>query len=89
MKLSVEMVNAISHTAARECNPTLEVMGVVLSEGAKDRAEVVVRIRGCHPDPCRLVINVNRHLTPDELAAEITSQLRSAIEVHRSAQDGC
>jgi len=88
VKLSVDTVTAISRTAARQYDPTLEVMGVVLSEGAKDRAEIVVRLRGCHPDPCRLVVNVNRHLTPDELAADITSQLRSAIEVHRSAQDG-
>ena len=84
MKLSVDKVTAISRKAAGEYDPAVEVMGVVLSEGAKDRAEIVVRIRGCHPDPCRVVVNVNRHLSPDELAAEITSQLRAAIQDHQA-----
>jgi hypothetical protein len=86
VKLSVKTVTAISRKAATEQDPSLEVMGVVLSEGEKDRAEIVVRIRGCHPEPCRVVINVNRNLTPDELAAEITRHLRGAIEAHRSSK---
>ena len=85
MKLSVGTVTEISRKVAQQHDPDLEVVGVVLTEGASDRAEVVVRIRGCHPpDPCRVVLNVNRHLTRDQLASQLGAELTKAIASHRA-----
>jgi hypothetical protein len=84
MKLSVPTVAEISRSVALEHDPNLEVIGVVLTEGAKDRAEVVVRIRGCHPEPCRLMVNVDRQLTRDEFTAQLGAELRSALQAHRA-----
>jgi hypothetical protein len=85
MKLSVAVVTEISRRVAHQYDPTLEVIGVVLTEGASDRAEVVVRVRGCHPpEPCRVVLNVDRHLTREQLATQVGVELRTAIESHRS-----
>jgi len=85
MKLSVDTVTEIGRTVARQHDPAVEVIGVVLTEGATDRAEVVVRIQGCHPpEPCRVVLNVDRHLTRDQLAIQFGAELTRAIASHRS-----
>jgi len=82
--LSVQTVTSISRAIALKHDPPVELVGVVPSEGASDRAEIVVRISGCHAEPCRLVLNVSRGLTAEEFSSQLESQLRDAIATHTS-----
>lgn len=86
--LSVKTVTSISRAIAQKHDPPVELVGVLPSEGASDRAEIVVRISGCHAEPCRLVLNVSRGLTVEEFSNQFESQLRDAIATHRSSHDG-
>lgn len=81
--LAVEAITDISRTVLEAHDPSLELLGVRSTGGANERAEVVVRISGCHSEPCRLVLNVSRQLTREQLARQISDQLRDAIATHK------
>jgi len=58
--LSIDMVTALSREVAAEYDSRLEVIGVAASAGESSRVEVFVTVRGCHQDPCVLMVNLNR-----------------------------
>ena len=84
--LTIGAVTEISRAVVLRHDPPVELVGVVPSEGANDRAEIVVRISGCHAEPCRLVVNVSRGLTAEEFGHHLGVQLQEAIAVHTSKQ---
>lgn len=58
--LSIDMVTALSREVATEYDSRLEVIGVAASAGESSRVEVFVTVRGCHQDPCVVMVNLNR-----------------------------
>jgi hypothetical protein len=74
----------LSSSIAHSYNPALRVLGVASQSGDGDRAELLVRVAGCHDrDECLVMVNVAR-ATEATLEAELPRALRAAFEQHHS-----
>lgn len=60
-------------------HPTLELLGVTTAEGGSGYTEIIVGIRGCHAEPCQVVVGVNRDASAPELRREIDEQIRQHL----------
>lgn len=81
MSLSLEAIAAISRTVALEHGRALTVVGVTATEGGSDRSEILITLDGCHDDPCRLLLNVDR-TDGREFEASLRAQLIEALKKH-------
>ena len=82
MPLTLAEVRAIAADTAIEQGSELEIIGVTPAEGDFAYAEVLVRMRGCRVEPCRMVIGVNRSMTTTEVRATVNDVLRRHHEEH-------
>jgi hypothetical protein len=80
--LNVADVTRIAVDAAREQSETLEVIGVTLSAGGGDYAEVLLSMHGCRLPPCQMSLGVFRNMPEPELRAEFAKKLRRHLEEH-------
>jgi len=58
--LSIDAVTTLSRDVAAEYDSRLEVVGVTSTAGDNSRVEVLVTVRGCHQEPCVLMVNLTR-----------------------------
>jgi len=83
MPLAHDEIAAISGDVIRRYpSGPFEFVGVMASEGGSGRVEVMVTIKGCHNEPCRLLLNLsraNRAALEDELRRKLHEQLRSHL----------
>jgi hypothetical protein len=80
--LTLTEVRDIVADVAKEQHSELDIVGATRSEGDSGYAEVIVSIRGCQIEPCRLVIGVNRNVTKMELRHTVSDRLRRHNEEH-------
>jgi hypothetical protein len=81
--LSIDAVTALSRDVAAEYDPRLEVIGVTSTAGESSRVEVFVTLRGCHPEPCVLLVNLNRQ-GHEAFERDLRAQLRRALGAHNT-----
>lgn len=84
MKLTIDELTDIARAIAAEQDPPLEVLAVALGEGGSDRVEVLITIQGCHVDPCRLLVNLDRG-DREAVEAALRDKFRDAIGAHAAA----
>jgi hypothetical protein len=82
MTLSVPEITRIAAEVAREHDGALLVLGVSSSDGGSGRAEILIRVRGCHAEPCTIQLNVPRN-HHSELELELRTKLQEAFARHR------
>jgi hypothetical protein len=61
---------------------SLEFVGVTATDGGSNRVELMVTIKGCHPEPCRLILNLprgDRQVLEKELRGKLENHLRSHV----------
>ena len=81
--LNLTDLTRIASAAAREQSPDLEVQGVTHGAGGGDYAEILLSLRGCRQEPCRMSLGVFRNMAEPELHADISEKLRRHVEEHR------
>ena len=86
MPLSLPELTQIAQTVAREHHDALAVVGVASSDADSGRVELLVTVRGCHVDPCTLLLNLSR-LEQGKFEAELRTQLREALRTHTTRED--
>jgi hypothetical protein len=80
--LTHEEITAITMDVVRQSSRALDFVGVMASEGGSGRVEIMVTVKGCHAEPCRLLLNLSRssRLTLEsELRRKLHEQLRSHV----------
>jgi len=82
--MTVSAITRIAESAARRTAPQLEVIGVTINAGGSDYVEILFDIRGCHRDPCQVVLGVFRNVAEPALESAIADQLRAHVDVHHS-----
>jgi hypothetical protein len=60
-------------------HPTLELLGVTTAEGGSRYTEVILSMRGCHTEPCRLVVGVNRDVGESAFRRHIDDRIREHL----------
>jgi len=79
--LSIDTVNALSRDVAAEYDPRLEVIGVASTAGESSRVEVFVTVRGCHQEPCVLMVNLTRQ-GHEAFERDLRDKLHRALVAH-------
>ena len=64
---------------ALEIDPRLELIGVTNSEGGEGYAELMMRLKGCAVDPCRVTIGVDRTLDRTAMERSLDKPLRDYL----------
>ena len=73
--INLDKVTQAATEAARDSAVPLRVVGIV-PEGGSDYVEIVLRVEGCHKDPCQIQLGVMRDAPLDALRAQIREQLQ-------------
>ena len=81
--MSVTEITRVATEVARAEAPGLEVIGVSHAGGDGTYAEVLLRVRGCHKEPCQVSLGVFRDVSESDLRAEIGQKLRRHSEERR------
>jgi hypothetical protein len=81
--LTIETVNAISRDITAKYDPRLQVRGAAPTDGEGGRVELLVTIRGCHHEPCVLMLIVTR-LGQAAFERELREKLHDALVSHTS-----
>ena len=79
--LTVGTVAEVSRTVAAEYDPRLHVLGVVSTEGDSGRVELLVTIRGCHREPCVIMLNLTRN-SQAAFEHDLREQFQRALALH-------
>jgi hypothetical protein len=82
MGLSLKDVRRIASDIARVQRPPLEVVAA-MPAGERTYAEVILTIRGCRTEPCRVIVGVSRNTTEAECRAAVKAALEEHFTVHR------
>jgi hypothetical protein len=82
--LSIDTVTALSRELAAEYDSRLEIIGVASTAGESSRVEVFVTVRGCHQEPCVLMVNLTRQ-GQQAFERDLREELRRALVTHTTA----
>jgi hypothetical protein len=82
MLLTLAEARRIAADVAAKQNPALEVVGATVSEGGSRYAEVILTVRGCTKEPCRVVIGVIRDAPEEAFRAEVGKRLGQHLNEH-------
>jgi hypothetical protein len=66
--------------------PPLEVVGVASGRGGSAYAEVILTVRGCRVEPCRVIVGISRNASEAECQAAIQARLRQHLDEHQAAE---
>jgi hypothetical protein len=83
--LSLDTVTALSREVAAEYDSRLEVIGVASTAGESSRVEVFVTVRGCHQEPCVLMVNLTRQ-GHQAFERDLREKLRRALVAHTTGR---
>jgi hypothetical protein len=83
--LSIDTVTALSRELAAEYDSRLEIIGVASTAGESSRVEVFVTVRGCHQEPCVLMVNLTRQ-GQQAFERDLREELRRALVTHTTAR---
>jgi hypothetical protein len=81
MTLTLSELTRIAETVVGEHDPALKVVGVASTDGETGRVELLVRVAGCHHEPCAIALNLSRQ-EEARFKSELISQLRTALHTH-------
>ena len=75
-EVTLDLVTQAAKEAVQQHNFPVSVIGAVRTDGESDYVEVLLRVKGCHTDPCQLQIGVFRRGDFDDVRAQIADQIR-------------
>ena len=81
-RLSLDLLTRRVDTLAKEIDSRLAVAGVVGAKGRSNYAEVLLAIRGCEDEPCRLTIGVSRVASLEEMRMAIRKPVEAYLRRH-------
>ena len=83
--LTLAEARRIATDVAAKQSSALEVVGATVSESGSRYAEVVLTVRGCTKEPCRVVIGVIRDASEEAFRVEVGKQLGKHLNEHRQS----
>ena len=78
-RVPLETLTDLVREIALEIDPRLELLGVTNSEGGEGYAELMIRMKDCANDPCRITIGVDRTLDRTALEQSLDKPLRDYL----------
>lgn len=75
-------VTRIAREAAHAQSPDLVVLGVSVTDGDSDYAEIIIDLKNCRREPCRLAVGVFRNAEERELRNQIADKIQRHLREH-------
>jgi hypothetical protein len=66
-RLSINELEIMVSEVATEVEPTVEVLGILSAQHDTSYVEVLLGIRDCEVEPCRIMIGVDRNMSRSDL----------------------
>jgi len=82
MPLPLSDVRRIAAEVARQQDAALEVVSATPTGESSTYAEVILTIRGCRQEPCRVLLGVSRDASEGEVRRDIAARLREHLAEH-------
>jgi hypothetical protein len=82
MALSLEDVRRIADEVIRQENPAMQVLAATTAEGGSDYTEIIVTVLGCHTEPCRLILGLNRQASEPVFRRTVAEKFRQHLKEH-------
>ena len=82
MSLPSHEVAAIAESVISSLHDEVRILGISSSEGGSDRVELLITIHGCHDDPCRILVNLNR-ANSVQFEQDLRAKLHEALLEHK------
>src|SRR5262245_14964229 len=70
-RLSIHELTRMVSQVATEVAPTVEVLGIVGTQNDSSYVEVLLGLRDCDVQPCRIMVGLDRHMSRDDLRAAL------------------
>src|SRR5262245_43765308 len=86
MTLTLNDVRRIAMDVAAQQHPSLDVIGVTTREGSSGSAEVILALRDCQNEPCRMVIGVSRQISEVECRGAVRTRIQEHLRSKRAAR---
>ncbi len=83
-RMSLHGIHELAREVASWTDAGLEVMGVTGGDGGTDYVEILLAIRGCQFEPCRISIGAARTMSPAQLRDVLAYHLREHLDKQRS-----
>ena len=83
MAFTLKEVRQIASEVARQENPALEVISAISAGDRSAYTEVMLTVRGCRVEPCRVLIGVSRSASEVELRQALADRLRAHAAEHQ------
>lgn len=78
-RLNLKDLQAVVQDVAREMDPRLDVLGVMGANGASDYVEILLGVRDCGFEPCRITVGVDRTVSRDGLKKMMAKPIRQYL----------
>ena len=78
-RMSIDEALRLAADVAKKENPRLLVVGLTGSDGSTSYVEMLIAIKGCHVDPCRLTIGFDRTIAPVQLRELLQRRIREHL----------
>jgi hypothetical protein len=82
-RLSLSDIRRIAETVAKTQTPPLDVVGARHSQEGTSYTEVLLTIRGCRTEPCRVLVGVAGHMSEPECRRVIEAKLNEHLADHK------
>jgi hypothetical protein len=78
-RMSLDEALQLASDVARTENPQLVVVGLTGGDGSTGYVEMLIALKGCHVDPCRLAIGFDRTISPALLRETLRRRIREHL----------
>ena len=75
MPLTLPDIRRIAAEVAKEQNPPLDVVAATPSEGESTYVEVLLTVRGCRNEPCRVIVGVHPNASEADFRVAMAARL--------------
>jgi hypothetical protein len=77
--MSLDDALRLAVEVAKAENPQLKVVRLTGSDGSTGYVEMLIAVKGCHVEPCRLTIGFDRTIAPAQLREVLKRRLREHL----------
>ena len=82
MALELDDIRRLAVAVARDEHFAIDVVGVLTESGGSGYTEVLVVLRGCAPDECRISVGVDRHAHETVVRSALADKMRAHMREH-------
>ena len=80
MRMPLEELTSRIRAVAVEYSGSVNVAGVLASDGESDHVELLLTLTGCHQEPCTVMVTLPRD--HEAFEAALREQVREALAAH-------